>query len=385
MIIRCSSLDRIIACPGSTEPTEDYTLQTSSALSRLGNAFHDLAALKIVGQPYDIDLVAVKWGVSKKELEPLFWKGMRLFNEQREQFQTDLRTEVYYIGTYSDDRPVCLTGHIDVLGVNNTYGMLVIGDHKSGFLDGMHDNQLRGYGYLALQNSPKHDKVMTIQFNVREFTYDRYVYTRKQLDEWYTNMVAPVYGNVAVNPGGHCRFCSRRGQCRAYDELVVKSKQHLSDHFEKATPKQLYDAVLSMEKLAEAARQYLHDEAYVNGPLVYDDKYELMLRAQARNHINYGKALTILMEHMTPEEIASASSISQDAMKQIISDKHARGDKGRAIAGVYQQLSDAGALDSKITTQLVKRKRENEPDQQAIGTNEQLVSDPANEGLRKTV
>lgn len=354
--IRCSKLDQFLECPGSQGEPAGYELRTSNMLARLGSAVHEPLSLRIAGgDTEDLKHYAVKWDVPKKQLEKLFFDGIRLFGEVREFFSADLQTEVYH-----EIQPgkVKLTGHMDVLGYNPAYRMAVIADHKTGFVDGLHLAQVKGYGLLALDLFPKAEKVLTILLGVRAYTRDQEVYTRKDLTEWYQHRVDPLHDNRALNTNPLCRFCNLRGQCPAYAELVKQSAQIILGQHGEVRPRALYDSMKHLEKLIKAARQYLVDQAHDHeGALEYDDIYHLILESKAKQKVLFGQALPILSQHLDSREIADIASISKGKLKEAIMDKHPTGQKGKAFDGVINELMAAGALQDIIYEQLVKRKK----------------------------
>lgn len=363
MRIRASSLDSLLDCPGCRMPTEGYRYKSSNMLARLGTAVHEPLAAKIAGQPTgDLKNYAVKHDVSLKELEGLYYKALRLFGEVKEYFTDDLQTERYHEITPG---LVTLTGHIDIIAYNPAYRMVVIGDHKTGFLDGDHAAQFKTYGLLGLDLYPQAEKALTIGLRVRDYERDQFTYTRAQLVDWYKTRVEPLATDTSVNVCSHCRFCERRGQCGAYADLVTQAGQMIVERPELVTPKKLYDGIKVLEKLIEQGRQWLTDEAYAaGGALEYDAKSELRLRSQVKPKVVFGLALPVLREHLSEAEIAECVTVKKGALKDAIYANQPTGSKGKAFEGVMSQLADAGALQEVIVTQLVKRKKEgtNEPD-----------------------
>lgn len=354
--IRASKLDQFLECPGSQGEPAGYELRTSNMLARLGSAVHEPLSIRIAGGDTDnLKNYAVKWDVPLKQLEKLFFDGLRLFGEVREFFTSDLQTEVYHEIQPGD---VKLTGHKDVIGYNHAYRMAVVADHKTGFVDGLHLAQVKTYGMMALDLFPQAEKVLTILLGVRAYTRDQEVYTRKELNDWYHHRVNPLHNNRALNTNPLCRFCNLRGQCPAYAELVKQSAQIVLGNHEEVKPRALYDSIKHLEKLIKAARQYLVDQAHDNGhTLEYDDIYHLILESKAKQKILFGQALPILSQHLDSREIADLASISKGKLKQAIMDKHPTGQKGKAFDGVINELMAAGALQDIIYEQLVKRKK----------------------------
>lgn len=353
--IRGSKLDSVLACHGAQLSPQGYELRTHSTASRLGTATHEPLAKRIAGQHEgNLSDYAIKWDVSPKELERLFYKGIRLFNEVKEYFPNP-RTEVYH-----EIQPgkVRLTGHVDVLDYRADYNMVVVADHKTGWLDHAHIGQIKTYGLLGLDIYPQAEKVLGILLRVREEERDQEVWTRAQLNEWYATRVEPIDGDYSLNPNPMCMYCGLRGQCRGYEELIRKAGQLLAGKHEEPTPRELYDAYSSYKRLLEVAHGYLRDQAGVNGGVLeYDEVHELQLRSIIKSTVHFGQAMHVLPQHLAPGEIAALAKISKSALRTAIMEKYPSGEKGKAFAGVCTQLDEVGALIDKATTQLRKVKR----------------------------
>lgn len=345
-----------VLCPASLQQPDGYTLATENEASRLGTAVHDWLSDRLAKKDKDFDYYATKHTVKVKEVEKLSLKAFRLWCEVAELFPNP-NVEVSHELTF---KTLTLTGHMDVLSFNTAYKMVCVLDYKTGFLDGDHEEQIKTYGLLALDLFPQAEKVLAVILNVRDYTRDQQVYTRGALNSWLEERVVGRIIDDAgcYNSGPHCRFCNFRSHCIEYSAEIARSVDLINSGILVAPPA-VYNSVLQIEKLCKLARLWLHDHVQdAGGSIPIDDKYVLKLSSTVEQEVIFGKALPVLRHHLNSDDIAGISSIGLGAMKDAIMANYGHGQKTKAVAGVMQELSEAGALQEKIKTQLVKRKRD---------------------------
>ena len=157
--IRCSSLPLAFRCPGSIHRHgHAIAIDHWNEAAEIGSAVH-LAFerwLKDDEVP-DLDAISRKFGVDGEEVESLFWKATKLWENIADACGPNFRTEVPMraeIGNWE------LTGHADVVA-QPFPNKLVVVDLKTGRRDVDHSHQLRGYGALALKGFAGVDEVIT--------------------------------------------------------------------------------------------------------------------------------------------------------------------------------------------------------------------------------
>ena len=333
----------------------DPPFNSHNYASRLGTAAHEWLADRLRKRDRYFGIYATKHSVDAKELEKLSYKALRLYGEVEDQFP-DLQVEYYHSITVDG---LTLTGHMDLLSPVPPQRLVVVGDHKTGYLDGDYDDQLKTYGLLALDIYPSAEKVLTIQLNVREYTYDRQVYTRDALQEWLNHRVLPLATTPpAYNPTYMCRFCGHRSYCPGYKATIEKAARILVGDHVGMTPRELYDAYLHFSKLVDETHQYIKDQVYAEGgTMEYDEKFNLSLDSQVLQEVVFTLALPVLQRHLSAEQIASITSVGKGDLETTVKAMHGKGNKGQAWAMVMQELEEAQALNQKINTVLRKRKK----------------------------
>jgi len=131
----------------------------------------------------------------------------------------------------------------------------------------------------------------------------------------------------------------------------------------------LYNSVLHIEKLCDRARDWLHCHVHeAGGTVPLDEKYNLTLRSQVTQEVIVGRALPVLRKHLSPSDIADTMSIGITKLKDKIMGVTGHGQKGKAWAGTLQELDEAQALNQVVKTQLVKRKKDDEPSHDSVGS-----------------
>ena len=163
--IRCSSLDRIIACPASLQAPDSVIIDEAGEPARIGSAVHEALACAIKCDPVDLDHIARVHGVEVKSFAHLYGAGKRVWGEI--EAAIDLWPGAVEACYEMELMPgVTLTGHPDALGAqcawvdDDKYAdtpCLVIPDWKTGNKLQSYHYQQRGYAALAFDKYPDYN------------------------------------------------------------------------------------------------------------------------------------------------------------------------------------------------------------------------------------
>lgn len=367
MIIRCSRLPLAVICPASqVEPK--ITILGDDTAARLGNAAHEAMQAIVMGDPVPEDL-GDKYGVDGAELDILIACGRKCWEALAGWFPSP-ETEVSPgFGFSNDGLPLYLTGHVDVLQLeNNPQGSpvsAIVADWKSGWQDVDASAQLKGYAWLVCQNYPTVERVGTVMVRLREQEADWAWHTRQQLDYWWERVSLFLQNVDAYNPGRHCRFCPRRLECEAKDRYDATSLRliegtpasHHAALYMAAKPGAFYDRLRAVEDICENARELLR-AAIGNsegGSLPTEDGRQLFLKPVEMRSIDYADGEEVLSQYLGPEAMRRVLTVRKTLVEDELGIIAPHYGKGKLIREVMARLEEAGAMRSKTIHRLEVR------------------------------
>ncbi len=347
--IRASSTDRIWACPPSAQAPEVAIGGNTLDRADLGTAFHECFAEAIHGREPDLDGLAARYTVDSDELSMLLGQARRVWTEIRD-FFPDPETEVSMASGI-------LTGTADLVAAAGGK-MLAVLDHKSGWKIDGHENQLKSYGWLALQLDPQAEAVWCGVYHVRFRKLQHAVYSRDDLEAWYEQLQARL-AETAYRPGDHCGYCPRAYSCPARaDQLKAMSGVMLeqawgqlpTDPIDLAEFLQLLrEQADQVEKAGAAAKTFAKAvlESH-GGELPTRDGRKLKIVRTEKSEIDARLALPLLEDRFEaagkPGAIHDALTISKSALEKALGQIAPPKGKGKLVAQVLSELADAGAV-----------------------------------------
>lgn len=367
--IRASFLPIVAKCPGAMHDCGEVTIKADAGIVTAGgSAVHEVCR-EIVAtseRPEDLTPYVERHGCDPDFLGRASWYALQFWQEMRGAFP-DPETEVALKAPFG---PYRLTGHTDVLSILPDAMEIRILDWKAGYrTDADAEPQMRGYAYLACETADVPEARATVVW-LADQTYQSWTWTRDELRKW-AHDTAERIEHWGADPGeytvgDHCRYCPRFFGCPGQTAILRTTVEDLALMDEKPADIQLaqlgriYPAVQNVERLCKAYRDMARAAVAVKGPIPVDDDMELALVASNRETIDAKTAWPILTKHLTEAELAPAVTISKTKVLKAISDKAARGQKGKVKAAVIDALKAAGAITTKQIQSLRVVRRAND-------------------------
>lgn len=369
MKIRASRLPLAMVCPASMQAT-DYVLDSDGDAARLGSAVHEWLGKRIATQAIEgdeaFDLLAVKYTLPVDDIRALSIRAWKLWREVEQWFPSPVVEGV----VEKDLGQLQMTGHVDVMSYNAESRIVFVNDHKTGFLDSDHSDQVRAYGLMALDRFPDADQVHTCIMRVRDYTTDHANYSKAELVAWSQRVVQRVVEEQeSYQPGRHCSFCPRRMTCKAFADWVrwafeLLSSGEIIDMSGSASPelvRKVYDAKSALSRLLEEAGEVLKTLAMARGGVLEkDDGMQLQMISQIRRVIMFKEAWPLLSKRVEEDFWNQVFAVGKTELIKIIRLGAGRGEKERAVAELMQSLEDAGAIAEETINRLENRKKSQE-------------------------
>lgn len=350
--LRCSALPRVALCPASAVPPA-VKIDIANDAADMGTAVHDYLAASIVsGDPriayfgtdnLDVEeyekLCRIAWAAWGR-LKTIFFGPLTEYGFER----------IVTCGVW-------LTGTADLVCLSEDEKTFFGLDWKSGWRDGTHDEQMKGYARLAFGEEPNIEKVRWHVLNIRYGTVDVYEWTREEIDKWWSDLVERVRSEPDVyRPSPEaCGFCPRFAECPARSTILknaISVVQAASDSCDMSllTPEQLANVVERgrwIEKFAKLAIDLVRAEViHAGGSIPLKDGRELRIKTQMQTQIDPRIALPLISERIG-DRLPEVVTISKGDLETEINVTAMRGQKGKAVEDFLDFLDRAGALSLK--------------------------------------
>jgi hypothetical protein len=353
--VRCSALPLAVTCPPSLLPASPRVESADDLAARNGSAVHHLLAVGIrTGQWIDPLDAAALFDAEPDEVGRLSLWARRAWEQLSHHFPAP-QTEVPF--SLTSGAGVELTGHLDVLSVPDDE--VRVCDFKTGRVDDSHDDQLRGYAYLALLNHPSAARAYSALIRVRDQVCDGRYYERAELERWWTRTLERLRDLETHRPGRHCSGCPRRLSCPAVAKLIEHSMHILrTDRLDGAptptTVGRVYDAAKVLEQATELALEAVRLQVAAHGgKLLIGGGRQLELKETTTRKIDPRIALPLLQDFLPDRErLADCLTVSKSKVEKAVMDGAPRGQKGAAVQVLLGCLEEAGALQSHTTQRL---------------------------------
>lgn len=341
MLIRPSSLPRIVACPASIAEAEKSNVIKPSQDARLGSAAHAAARLVINGDlqaPPTLDDIAREHALDdddRAQVEILAWAVIRVWSELRPAVLPIAAEARSRIET-SPGSGIVIEGTADVIGQSVDDRQLIVIDWKSS--GDLADCRAQLMGYAAMYPDVG-ESVKLIQVNMRTRVRDQLTVFHDDIRAFVAEVERIAKAHRAgealpLQPGRHCRFCPHRRGCPALvgavSEFLIPREQALAGPDRLAAAHQMIPVI---EDAIESVKFALRD-------LIGDGELTAAGRVYYLQHDRKRKALPgAILKILGPEAILAfieqgeAVTFSMDKLAKAVAARD-----GRKVAVVTREL-----------------------------------------------
>ena len=368
--IRCSALPLATICPGSVRipevqidtVNEDADVGTVAhfALAKLVKGAH-LAKLGFATTPGEaIDVALERFpSVDAEDVRPLFWAGVRAWNEIREWFDEPQAETDFSSGH--------LSGHVDVCDGKSKRATVALVDWKSGRIDNNYREQLFGYAWLLMQEDRAINSISASAVWLRTGEVESYTVSRGRADEWYRDMVATVINWDGIfRPGDHCAHCPRNHDCPAQTALVRRDVAMFSDGttadlqtMPGADLVQLHRKLKGLSSRAEEALKAMRAEVERRGGDVDagDGTHLHFVETNGPRVVDALRAWPVLQSRLTDAELGPAVKVSLSKVEAAVGAKAGKGKAAAAKRALAEELENAGAVSQPTIQKLIDERK----------------------------
>jgi hypothetical protein len=374
MKLRCSELDRVMACPASAypQPGETQIDHESGDAAKVGTAVHAVMA-DVVRQGWrtvpDVRPYCEDAGCSDSETDVriLSYAGMKFLNEYR----AFLSDSPFVEGSFAIDAPWGkLTGHADILDYVEAGGerIVYVIDWKTGDKteDDRYRYQMLGYGALGLNayadRAVDKVKVIVAWLRAQEATVRTY---RASDVEQFIDMDLPRalnWDGQTYTPGDACRYCHRVAACPGRRDLMLAAVEVLtSERRGELIPwnGQLVDpggfarSILQARFLRDLCDEHLRQGAQAvkamgvtDIPTPSGQHIKLVSRAGSPK-LKPERVLPYLRDRfgeIPDEDLYGMVKLSKSSVDSFVASKGERGEKKALKEAVFAELEQTGAM-----------------------------------------
>lgn len=351
--VRCSALDRVMACASSALPC-DHPYSPESDEAREGTAAHAVLAQMVNGEEPDVDAAASEHRVDRDILAGLLSRGRLAWRELSPLFP-EARAEVR-MEEHLPPSGLHLTGTTDALSID---GAAVL-DWKTGWLPSDHPHQLRGYAMLALARLPPDvEELLAFEVHLRAGTYEPHRWSVKEMLAWADKLSRQVArAGQQWGPGPvSCHYCPHQTTCQAREDYVRGACTSLAPlaGTGAVTREQVAGLWDQSRVLSRALARYeaVVGEMLAAGPLPLDDTRQLELVDETRDKITPSLAAPVLHRLGLGGQMDHYLRVSKGALCDAAKAGAAKGKGAAAVRGLLAELESAEAIEK--TTQKHKR------------------------------
>ena len=352
LTIRCSSLDRVMACSGSLLPIDaPYAPQTASAAE--GTAAHQALAVVVAGADPDLDAIATNHHVDRDDLAALVARGREAWAMVSRHFADPVPERLMA----TDLTPaVTIRGTADVVSIDD--GDIAVLDWKCGWKPSENPCQLQGYAFLAASLSGKIKSITAIEAWLRAGTMRVHKWAEEDTCSFAERVLAQVKCAGKQWGPSHeaCRYCPRQNACQARDEWSRSAVSALAPlAAETPVTRELIGELYGQSKqLAAALRRYNSAliEHLLDGPIPLPGSGQLVLHEQEQDSILPAAAMPVLRDEMrlSPMEANAVLRISKSGLRNVVKARARKGQAASAMREIMSRLRKAGAIETTIKT-----------------------------------
>ena len=368
--IRCSSLPRIMRCPGSAIPPETH-ITTETDESRFGTAAHSVIADCIEtnqGPPNDFTPWLTKYGVDEDELCSAAWSAWNLWDTSLRHWfpnptvEKEINTKIVGIE---------LTGHPDLLSVSTHGSEVGVLDFKFGWKDGDYSDQVKGYLLIAMWNTGAergYGAVCWPRTGEYEPINSNGWITRSELAEWWESVVAKLQAEPSYSIGDWCKYCPKIHECPALNQklntavAIMDGKKNAVEAMQKMeysaeetgwVLSRLFTQIKLIKQQIDSAEDAIKVALSAYGGRVPADQEgkELVLSEMNRSTIQAEPVFDWLYEEIGPP-LLEAVTLGKTALEKLWKEKFPRGQKTKAVEELRKDLDAKGALKTSSFTKI---------------------------------
>lgn len=298
--IRASAVHRLLACPGSRLLE---TASQDSELAKQGSLVHEQVARYFTDGVYPSD----------KEARVALSYVQRVVDEFSLTFLWAERTFI----------PLCcgnftLTGTAD-LGFVNPDNTVFIVDIKGVEYD---HTEWQLCQYVCLQDPQDIDGVIYgIAVNRMDGTYQSWAFTPERRQAFLTAIETALQSDE-LSAGVQCNYCPCLSDCPLQQKIVSSALQAFSGTIEQFHPEKALafyvEGRKAVERMLASISDYVRCLAESNGGTYSAGDYTVSFKERNTREVDLLKALPVLKQHLTAEQIVGACKITNTALDAVL-------------------------------------------------------------------
>lgn len=377
--VRCSFLPLFMQCPASiTYKSSDDRgpYRPRRYFADLGSAVHKVLA-RMVREKSDIipalAPIIHEYGIADEhELRILIAIGRRMLLEIAGGLEFYESEREVAIDGSAGEVPFSLTGTMDLLGREGEETIVVL-DWKTGWFEGIYDEQLMGYLKLAWAAYPEFEKAKIVTLWVRDQVADAKTITRADVEAWFGRFKLAVQSTADHYPGDQCSWCPGFGTCQRRKTYAIESVRSIGELAGMSDETMM----ISAEKLALLyprarfiARELDRYDAIMKTALQQSgaelptgDGRILSVKLKARDELKPDYAIDRIVEALECgdaktfiQQYPDAVSFKMSEIKDAVAHHAGRGHGAKAIKKLMESLEADHAIEHKQTVGIVARK-----------------------------
>lgn len=366
-----SEMPRIVACPASAaEIPGEIRLKSVGDPAKMGSAVHAVAH-EIVRDNLtvlpDLCAYAAEYGIEDKidELGMLSIFALQAWDKLRDYF-TKPQCEIEFEHIIKNDREdIVLRGTIDVKDAivsEKAPRRVAILDWKSGYKRRNYVDQMKAYAYAIITDDSTVEEVSSTIVWLRDRDFRTFVFMRKELEKWMKMFLKrkAFWDGVTYTEGEQCEFCPRRLGCPKYHEFnksavaIFTGEKIKEDGLRLfgesgalVSPEKIYRAYAQARLIQSVAKKFLEqlkEDIERQGPVILKDRAIGLRQRKGKTIIDPLKAWPVFNEHFSQKEIAQFIAVNKGNLTKTKSDITPKGQKGKAITEMMEDLKDVGAI-----------------------------------------
>jgi hypothetical protein len=359
---RCSSLDRIEACPGSILPT-DAPPEAGGPDANLGSARHEALGYIPAGNLIPIGQIAAKYSVDVDELELAVKFGTAAWREDLAVYFPDpmieRKVESSVCRGTMDIGQVIFDQYLDPEMGRSKVLSLRVADWKTGYGTEYHPAQLKGYAHCLVEEFgfPTNGVVTIFEVWTSHREMRTTNLTEVELTEFAGRLAMTIEvaeqdpGRLEYRAGGHCRWCPHRVSCETRQRWLIDSTTALVavDHGQAITRDTLGRLYLKAQEVDQAMRRFwsVVDAALEEGPLMLPDGRRVEKVTTEREKINAARAIDAIDAQLdldADERERLLGDLSKKRLGEWAKSVSEKGDKAKLMRKVFGILREADAI-----------------------------------------
>lgn len=350
--LRASSAPRADLCPVSATPASER-INWTNQYAQGGTAAHAAFTNFIRTGSASLDEVADENHIEVEDLKRSFNFLMGAWHKVQDWFPSPM---VERSMTMTDHKHgITLTGTTDLASLIGD-DEIRIADWKTGFLDHDCEAQVRCYCLMGmLEFDRKTSRGMVL--NTRLRGGEGWQWSLEELEAWWDKLAERIVSERTPSPGLHCKFCQRWGECpagRDYVRVSAGAIVELSDRYKTGDSLPMTNDdlihVAGMRQMVESAcdtvQGFLRKEVASRGGEVLssDNATKLAISTSLKKEIEFARGRQVIADAIGVQEMHQCAKFVKGDVETAVKEKAGRGQKGKAVAELMEQLDQVGAV-----------------------------------------